>query len=53
MEVLCSGVVEKYIQLRSVKTLKPVGKPQPADPGSTEDWLTPKVYKGTSDRESG
>jgi hypothetical protein len=42
---------EQYIKLRSVKTLKPVGQSQPANPNH-EDWITPKVYKGTSDREN-
>ena len=51
LDITCSGVIEKYIKLRSVKTLKPVGKSQPANPGHTEDWKRPKVYKGTSDRE--
>ena len=51
LEVLCSGAVEKYIKLRSVKTLKPVPKPQPNNPDN-EEWITPKVYKGTSDREN-
>ena len=50
LEVLCSGAIEKYIKIRSVKTLKPVPKPQPGNPDN-EDWITPKVYKGTSDRE--
>jgi hypothetical protein len=51
LEVVCSGVIEKYIKLRSVKTLKPVRKSQPANPDH-EDWITPKVYTGTSDREN-
>jgi hypothetical protein len=42
LEVVCSGAVEKYIKLRSVKTVPPVNK----QPGK---WLTPMVYKGTSD----
>ena len=46
MEVFCSGAVEKYIKLRSVKKLPPVRKPKPTK------WLLPKVYKGTSDREN-
>ena len=51
LEVLCSGAVEKYIKLRSVKTLKPVPKPETSRNPDDEDWITPKVYKGTSDRE--
>ena len=51
LEIYCSGAIKQYIKLRSVKTLKPVGKSQPANPGTTEDWKRPKVYKGTSDRE--
>jgi hypothetical protein len=47
LKVFCSGAIEKYIKLRSVKTLAPVKKPKPSK------WLTPKVYKGTSDREHG
>ena len=46
LEVLCAGDIEQYIKLRSVKTLKSVSKPKPIN------WLTPKVYKGTSDREN-
>jgi hypothetical protein len=45
LEVLCSGAVEKYIKLRSVKKLKPVKKPKPIK------WLTPKVYKGINEEE--
>jgi hypothetical protein len=52
LEVLCSGAIEQYIKIRSVKTLQPVSKPQPRNPDN-EDWITPKVYKGTSDRETG
>jgi len=51
LEIECSGVIEKYIKLRSVKTLKPVGKLQPAKPSNTKDWKQPKVSPGTSDRE--
>jgi hypothetical protein len=46
LEVVCSGATENYIKLRSVKTLKPVIKRKPTH------WVTPKVYKGTSDREN-
>ena len=52
LEICCTGAIQQYIKLRSVKTLKPVGKSQPANPGNTEDWKQPKVYKGTSDREN-
>jgi len=45
LEVFCSGAIEKYIKLRSVKTLQPVIKPKPLN------WLTPKVYKGINDEE--
>ena len=45
LEVFCSGAIEKYIKLRSVKTLQPVKKPKPIN------WLTPKVYKGISEHE--
>jgi hypothetical protein len=45
LEVSCSGAIEKYIKLRSVKTLKPVKKSKPTN------WLTPKVYTGISDEE--
>jgi hypothetical protein len=51
LEVVCSGATENYIKLRSVKTLKTVPKPQPANPDN-EDWIMPKLYKGTSDREN-
>jgi hypothetical protein len=49
LEIECSGAIEKYIKLRSVKTLKPVGKLQPANPANTKDWKQPKVYKGESE----
>ena len=62
LDVHCSGVVEEYIQLRSVKTLKPRRrKPKrgtqpklnkPGNPDNT-DWLTPKLYEGTSDEPPG
>jgi hypothetical protein len=51
LDITCSGAIEKYIKLRSVKTVKPVPKLQPANPDS-EGWLPPKVYTGTSDREN-
>ncbi len=51
LDVECSGVVKQYIQLRSVTSLKPVGKSQPATL-DTEEWITPKVYKGTSEGRS-
>src|SRR5262245_5997396 len=49
LEIECTGAIEKYIKLRSVKTLKPIGKSQPANPVNTKDWKRPKVYKGTSE----
>ena len=55
LDVYCSGAVEEYIKLRSVKTLKPRRKPtrgaerswwnNPGTPDNT-DWLSPKLYKG-------
>jgi hypothetical protein len=44
------GAIEIYIKLRSVKSLKPVGKSQHANP-DTEEWITPKVYTGISMHE--
>jgi hypothetical protein len=52
LDVECSGVVKNYIKLRSVTSLKPVPKSKPAT-SDTEEWITPKVYTGTSDRENG
>jgi hypothetical protein len=48
LDIECSGAIQQYIKLRSVKSLKPKSKPATSD---TEEWMTPKVYKGTSDRE--
>lgn len=57
LDVYCTGAIEEYIKLRSVKRLKPRKKPRggprtwwtkPGNPDNT-DWLPPKVYKGTSD----
>ena len=53
LDITCSGVIEKYIKLRSVKTLKPVPTSETSSNPDNEDWITPKVYKGTSDRETG
>jgi hypothetical protein len=53
LEVLCSGASKKYRKLRSVKTGKPVTKAETSSHPHHEDWITPKVYKGTSDREYG
>ena len=50
LEICCSGAIQQYIKLCSVTTLKPVGKSHPTNP-EHEDWIMPKVYKGTSDRE--
>ena len=50
MDIECSGAIEKYIKLRSVKSLKVVPKSKP--PASdTEEWVTPKIYKGISMQE--
>jgi hypothetical protein len=57
-DVYCSGVIEDYIKLRSVKRLKPRKKSTHGtqrtwwtNPGNSDntDWLTPKLYKGTSE----
>jgi hypothetical protein len=59
LEVYCSGAVEDYIKLRSVKRLKPVRKRPPvhipdySGSATNDDWLTPKLYKGTSDQQDG
>ena len=53
LEVLCSGASKKYRKLRSVKTGKPVTKAETSSHPHHEEWITPKVYKGTSDREYG
>ena len=53
LDVTCSGVIQKYIKLRLVKTLKPVLKSETSSNPDNEDWITPKVYTGTSDRENG
>jgi len=50
LEVYCSGAVEEYLKLRSVKTLKKlktIEKRKPRNPGTPAngDWLTPVVYK--------
>jgi hypothetical protein len=45
LEIYCTGAIQQYIKLRSVKTLKPVIKPKPLN------WITPKVSKGTSMHE--
>ena len=52
LDIECSGVVKQYIKLRFITSLKPVGKSQPANPDNAEEWIAPKVYKGTSDREN-
>jgi hypothetical protein len=53
LEVHCSGAVEEYLKLRSVKTLKKlktIEKRKPWNSGTPAngDWLTPVVYKGRS-----
>ena len=49
LEIECTGAIKQYIKLRSVTSLKPVGKLQPANPGNTKDWKQPKVYQGASE----
>jgi hypothetical protein len=57
LDVYCSGAMEEYIKLRSVKRLKPRKKPRGGPrtwwnkPGNHDDpdWLPPKLYKGTGD----
>jgi hypothetical protein len=53
LDVYCTGAIEEYIKLRSVKRLKPRKKPRggprtwwnkPGNPDNT-DWLTPKLYE--------
>jgi hypothetical protein len=53
LEVHCSGAVEEYLKLRSVKTLKKlktIEKRKPWNSGTPAngDWLTPVVYQGRS-----
>jgi hypothetical protein len=50
LDIECSGAIQQYIKLRSVKSLKPVPKSNPAT-SDTEEWITPKVYKGKSMHE--
>jgi hypothetical protein len=50
LDVECSGVVKQYIKPRSITSLKPVGKSHTAT-SDTEEWLTPKLYKGISMHE--
>lgn len=54
LDVHCSGVIEDYIKLRSVKRLKPRKRANPdaprtwwTHPGTPDntDWLTPRVYE--------
>ena len=57
LDVYCSGAIEEYIKLRSVKRLKPRkklrGRPRTwrNKPGNHDDtdWLGPKLYTGTED----
>ena len=57
LDVYCTGGMEEYIQLRSVKRLKPRKKPRGGrrtlrnKPGNHDDtdWLGPKLYTGTDD----
>jgi hypothetical protein len=48
LDIECSGAVKQYIKPRSVTSLKPVGKSHTAT-SDTEEWLTPKLYKGASE----
>jgi hypothetical protein len=53
LEVHCSGAVEEYLKLRSVKRLKKLKTLEtrkPWNPGTPAngDWLNPVVYKGRS-----
>ena len=57
LDMHCTGAMEEYIKLRSVKRLKPRKKLRGGPrtwwnkPGNHDDtdWLTPKLYKGTND----
>ena len=57
LDVHCTGGMEEYIKLRSVKRLKPRKKPRGGrrtwrnKPGNHDDtdWLGPKLYTGTDD----
>ena len=55
LDVYCSGVIEEYIKLRSVKRLKPVRKRTPVHipdyygSVTNDAAFSPKLYKGTSD----
>lgn len=63
LEVYCSGAVEEYVKLRSVKKLKKlkaIEKRKPRNPGTPanedrsadrHDWLHPMLYKGSNDTE--
>jgi hypothetical protein len=48
LDIDCSGAKKQYIKLRSIKSLKPKSKPATSD---TEEWITPKIYKGISMHE--
>ena len=50
LDIACSGAKKQYIKLRSVKSLKVVPKSKPAT-SDTEEWVTPKIYKGISMQE--
>jgi len=59
LEVYCSGAVEDYIKIRSVKRLKPVRKRAPVHipdyygSDTNDGSFSPKLYKGTSDQVDG
>jgi hypothetical protein len=50
VEVYCSGAIENYIKLRSIKTLQPIKNPTTGNPNNF-DWLSPKIYEEKSDEE--
>jgi len=52
LDIECSGVVKQYIQLRSIKSLKPVPTSETSTSPDNKDWKRPKVYTGSSDREN-
>ena len=45
LDITCSGVIEKYIKLRSIKTLKPVPKPETSSNPNNEDWIRGSAKK--------
>lgn len=49
---LNDGEEPQYIQLRSVKSLKPVPTSETSSSPDNKEWKRPKVYKGTSEGRS-